>query len=134
MNLLVDLNPDMTAEERIEALNNVAIKSPEQLKKWLQASGRKWLIFDSLDLVDALRWPDGVDLLMQVIACYRNRRASLDTGRTEVVFDETRGGEVEIPVFKGEGLELDEMQQVVVWLLGEIRKEDPEWTPEVPRT
>ena len=32
----IDLHPDMTPEERIEAVARVSMKTPEHLKRWLQ--------------------------------------------------------------------------------------------------
>ena len=130
MTQIVDLHPDMSAEERIEALARVSIKDKAHLKRWLQASGRTWLVFHALDLVDALSWPDGVDLFMQVVACYREHRASLETGRHETQESPVTGKEVQVSIFKGETLEVEEMIQAVRALIGQIRGKDPTWTPE----
>lgn len=127
---IVDLHPDMTPEERLEALARVSIKDKDHLKRWLQASGRTWLTFNALDLVDALPWPDGVDLLMQIVARYREHRSSLETGRHETQIVAATGTKVQVPIFKGEGLEVEEMIQAVQALIGQIREKDPKWQPE----
>ena len=53
---------------------DTAMKSPEHLRGWLEASGRRWLVFDGIELIKALPWPAGVDALMQIIAAYRDER------------------------------------------------------------
>ena len=54
--------------------SNTAIQSPEHLKRWLQETGRRYLVLRTDDLVDALPWPDGVDALIQVLEAYRQQR------------------------------------------------------------
>jgi len=125
---MVDINTDMTAEERIEAVTRTSMKTKDHLKRWIQATGRMWMTFNTSDLVDSLKWPDGIDLLMQVISCYRDHRASIETGRHERQTDPTLGQKVYVPVFKGETLEVDEMESVVRALVEKIREKIPEWT------
>ena len=57
-----------------------ALKDPKHLKRWLDATDRRWLVLSGMDLVDALPWPDGAAALMQVIACYRDHRRVVPTG------------------------------------------------------
>jgi len=126
--MVIDLNPDMTPEERIEAVARVSMKDKDHLKRWLQATNRDWLVFNAIDLVDALRWPEGVDVLMQVIACYRDHRMAQETGRTEVVMDPGSGHYAEVPVFKGEALEIEEVDRAIRWLISKALELDPRWT------
>ena len=128
MGKAVDLYPEMNPEERIEALARVAIRDKAHLKRWLQASGRQWLVFNALDLVDALPWPDGIDLFMQVVARYRNHRASIDTGRTKMEQNPTTGEDVEVSIFKGETLEVEELDLVIRYLVDQIHEKDSLWT------
>jgi hypothetical protein len=72
----------MSAVEKAEAQIRVAMKSPEQLKAWLEESGRRWLVFDGLELVNALPWPGGVESFMQIIQCYRDTRAGYEKPET----------------------------------------------------
>lgn len=132
MDQIVDLHSDMTAKERLEALARVSIKDKEHLKRWLQQSGRTWLVFNALDLVDALPWPDGVDLLMQIVARYREHRASLETGRHEEQVKPMTGEKVQVPIFKGEALEPEELDLAVRALIGQLRGKEPTWTLEKP--
>ena len=127
---IVDLHQDMTPEDRIEALARVSMRSKAHLKKWLQASGKTWMVFNSLELVDSLKWPDGIDLLMQLIACYRNHRRSIETGRFETQMDPTLHKEVEVPICKGEALEVEELDLAIRELVSKIKEKDPLWTLE----
>src|SRR4030042_3593069 len=83
------------------------MKDKSHLKRWLEASGRAWLVFNAIDLVDALSWPDGVDVLMQVVACYKDHRAGIETGRFEEQVDPTLGKMVRVPIYKGGPLEAE---------------------------
>lgn len=128
MTQIIDLNPEMTSEERIEAIARVSMKDKEHLKRWLQATNRDWLVFNTIDLVDALRWPEGVDVLMQVIACYRDHRMAQETGRFETQVDPVTRQEVDVPVFKGEALEIEEWDRLIRWAIGKALELDPRWT------
>ena len=118
----------MTAEERIEAIANVAMKDKGHLKKWLRSTNRVWLVFNSLELVDALRWPEGVDVLMQIIACYRDHRRAVPTGEVEMQLDPSTGESTEIPLYKREGLEVGELDAAIRDLVRQIKDEVPTWT------
>ena len=54
-----------------------ALTNPSQLKRWLADSGRRWVIMDAVQLVDALSWPDDVQLLQEIIMAYRTHRAGV---------------------------------------------------------
>jgi len=130
MNQVVNLHPDMSSQERIEAIARTAMPDKAHLKRWLEASGRQWLVFNALDLVDSLKWPDGIDVLMQVIACYRDHRATIETGRFEKQVDPVKGKEVEVPIYKGEALEVEELTQALEALVAAMKEKDSTWTPE----
>lgn len=123
----MDLYSDMTSEERIAAIARVSMKDKEHLKRWLQGTNRTWLVFNALDLVDALKWPEGVDVLMQIIACYRDHRASLDTGRRKVELNPMTGKRFSVPIFKRETLEVEELDRVIRALISQIKERVPEW-------
>jgi hypothetical protein len=114
--------------EKLDRLHRVAMTSPEHLKAWLQETGRRWLVFDALELVDSLPFPEGVDSLIQLIACYRDHRRAIAAGRTEQQMDPTLGALVEVPAMKGEALELDELVRVVQFLIRQIVAQHPDWT------
>lgn len=125
---MVELEPGLSFKEQSERLLRVSISDADQLKKWLEASGRRWLIFDALDLVDALPFPDGVDTLIQVIACYRDYRGTKQTGREETFKDPTLGKQISVPTYKGEMLEIEELDRVIRYLIRRITDKNPRWT------
>lgn len=61
----------------------VALHSKEQLKSFLLSSGRKYIVLNSADLVDALSWPAGVTTFQDIVEAYRQFRAQrvTDDGR-----------------------------------------------------
>ncbi len=117
----------LSEQEKLERLGRVAISDPAHLKAWLRDTNRRWLIFDALDLVDSLPFPSGVDSLVQLIACYRDHRRAIPTGRVEVQTDPVTGAAVEVPVCKGDALEVSELDQVIRYLVTLIHERDPAW-------
>ncbi|MCK4858399.1 MAG: hypothetical protein KAT58_10550, partial [candidate division Zixibacteria bacterium] len=107
--MVLRLNPDMSPEERSMALLRVAIKDKDHLKRWLSESGRRWMVFDALDLVDSLTWPEGVLALMEIIAAYREYRMGIESGNFELQVDPTLGKEIKVPIMKDELLEIAEL-------------------------
>ena len=117
----------------------IAIKDPIHLKQWLLATGRHWIVLKSADLVDGLPWPDGVDVLMQIVEAYRQHRCAIpvewapcpktrlhQSGRT---CDLCRNQGQVITRSKSDLLELDEMKEACVWLINQIREKESSWTP-----
>lgn len=131
-NVLLPEARGLSAKEKAERMGRVAIADPEHLKRWLRDTDRRWLIFDALELVDSLPFPGGVDSLIQVIACYRDHRRAVPTGRTESMIDPAHGVPVEVPVTKGESLEVEEMDQVVRFLIRQLQQRDPNWSLDLP--
>lgn len=111
-----------------EAQQNTAIKDPEHLKRWLAATGRRYLVLNTFDLVDGLPWPDGVAAFMQCIDAYRDHRRGMAITRTIVV----NGVEREEPSQKDEFLEIEELDRAIRMLIGEASKRDPNWKLENP--
>jgi hypothetical protein len=105
---------------------NVAIKSPEHIKEWLIKSGRQWIVFNGSDLVEALPFPHGHDALMQVIMAYRDHRAGIPSGEVEMIDGK------EVPLMKGERLELPEIDRCIRSLITEAYSIDPKWSLENP--
>lgn len=95
------------AEEQVR----VAMKSKEHLKDWLQKTGRGFIVFNAMDLVDSLSWPGGARALQEILHTYREHRRQLPAGGVEVV--EVDGEKVEIPKMKDEGLTKSEERRVV---------------------
>lgn len=128
----LELESELSVDEKAKRLFNVSIKSKDHLKEWLEASGRRWLVFDALDLVDALPWTDGVDDLMRVVACYRSYRSQIPTGRMEVQQDPTLGKRVEVPLMKTDMLEIEELDRCIRNLIRQASEKDPTWKLDNP--
>lgn len=122
------LNPNMSMEERAMALLNVSIKSKDHLKRWLQASGRRWMVFDSKDLVDSLSWPEGITVLMEMIAAYREHRGGIASGEVENQTDPTLGKDIKVPLMKTDALEVAELDRAIRALIGQVTAKDPKWS------
>lgn len=122
----------ISAIEASERQIRVAMKSPEHLKGWMHASGRRWLLLNGDHLVDALPWPNGVEAFMQVVACYRDHRAALDTGETQLIENPDTGEMDEVPLYYPEPLTLTEMDRAIRWLVGQITELDSDWKLENP--
>ena len=105
-----------TAEEalRAEREEAVAMASPDHLKEWLIKSKRRYLVIDAIELVDSLPWPEGVEALMQIINVYRQHRAGIPTGNTEVIDGAT------VAIMKGEGLEPSEIMEAIDFLRAQV--------------
>ena len=119
-------NQELSDIEKSEAQIRTAMKDPQKLVEWLEASGRRWVVFNAMDLVKALPWPTGVELFMQVIQAYRDFRSTKETGRTENL---TVGPQAhEVPVYYGETLEVEELDRCIRYLVGQITDKDPSWS------
>lgn len=126
------VDTEAVVTEAAEAADRVSMQDPEHLKRWLAASGRTWLVFNALDLVDSLPWPDGVDLFKEIVACYKNHRATIPTGRVELQEDPTTGNMVEVQIMKGESLELEELDRAIRALVRLATERDAAWKLENP--
>lgn len=127
-----ELEPNLTLEEITQRYLNVSIKDKEHLKRWLEKSGRRWLLFDSLGLVDSLPFPEGIDDLMRVVACYRDYRQAQPSGRVEIQKDPTLGKEIEVSINKSELLEVEELDRAIRALIRQASERFPTWKLENP--
>jgi hypothetical protein len=117
----------MTPAEQAEAIQRTSLRSAEKLKTWLEASGRRWLVFNALDLVDALPWPNGHAALQQIIMAYGAHRGAIDSGRFEVIATMPGLPQQKVPIFKTELLEVEELDRAIRFLIGQITAKDPTW-------
>ena len=122
----------MTMEEMAQRILNISIKDAGHLKEWLEVSGRRWLIFDSRDLVDSLPFPEGIDDFMRVVACYREHRTKLPSGHYETQTDPTLGKAIDVPLMKHDLLEVEELDRVIRYCIRQITEKDSSWTLENP--
>lgn len=124
---MTDAQESKSPIELSEEQMRTAMKDQGHLKKWLVESGRKWIVLNGDHLVDALPWPTGVEAFMQVIACYRDHRAALDTGETQLVENPKTKEMDEVTMFYPETLTVTEMDRAIRWLVGEVTNIDPDW-------
>lgn len=110
----------------------LAMSDAEHLKQWLQASGRRWLVMDAMELVDALPWPGGVQELMGLINLYTQHRRQFDSGRRQIVEDPITKEDVETIVYKGDKLELAEIDRAIRYLVQQAFELNPKWSLENP--
>jgi uncharacterized small protein (DUF1192 family) len=108
----------------MDAKDRVAVQTPAHLKRWLSASGRKYLIFKTDDLIDALPWPAGVETLMQIVREYDLQRQQIDSGQTELML--TDAGEAVVAVSKTQLLERDEINECIEQLQTEYAQRSAE--------
>jgi hypothetical protein len=110
----------MSITEKQQALNTCSRADADKLLAWLEATGRRWLVFDARHLVNALAWPTEVQDLQHHIARYREYRAGLlrkdpETGCT---------------FGHGETLEVEELDRLIRYLISQISERDPSWSLE----
>ena len=105
----------------------VAMKSPGHLKAWLKSTGRRWVILNAFDLVDALWANGGVGLLADVLSRYTDHRREVDSGETTTITDPL-GNEVEVPLPKRDILTQSEIEEAMRFLAAEAQRNDPSWT------
>ena len=97
----------MTSDERSQAKFKVAMKDAEHLKRFLRESGRKFIVFDSDILVDALKpWPDSVQLFQHLVTLWADHRRSLS---------------------KSEDLEIEELDRAIRYLITKASQKDSSW-------
>lgn len=107
---------------------DTAMKSVDHLKQWLDASGRRWLVFNALDLADALTYPEGHETFRTLVEAYRDHRRTIDSGRTETLTHPATGKAVEVPVFKDESLEIEELDRAIRYLVSQMYARNPTWS------
>lgn len=125
-----ELTPESAAALQRERAMKAAMADPEHLKRWLKESGRRYMVFDGLELVDALPWPGGVQELMDLTHLYAQHRRKIPSGRFEK--QQVMGNTVDVEIFKTEKLELAELDRVIRFLVAQAYEQDPQWSLENP--
>lgn len=98
----------------------VSMGDPNKLKEWVEASGRKYILLNASDLIDALDWPEGCIQFQRLIESYREYRSTLPTGRTERQQDPKTRKIVEVSITKAEVLEPEEKLELFEQLRNEL--------------
>lgn len=103
-------------------IENVAMKSPEHLARWLEESGRPFIILKARDWIESLpsaTWAEAVETMQFFISGYRDQRRAQSTGLIEDVEtdDPETGGKRLVPteIMKGEMLEPEELDALIEW-------------------
>jgi len=121
---------DSTSKQAIhisEEQLRVAMASKEHLIRWIKESNRTWLVFNGVHLAESLPFPEGAEFLTQIVACYRDHRAALDTGEVALVEHQVSGEMVETTIFYPETLTVTEYDKAIRWMIGQISDLDPSW-------
>lgn len=129
----------MTTDTLYTQVGSAGIRSPNHLKQWLSASGRRYLLMPMDELVDALPWPEGIETLMGLIECFRQYRCARVVesrpcercaARRDAVKSCTWCGGFGVYNRLGtDMLEPDELKAVVEFLVTQIRTTEPTWRP-----
>lgn len=102
---------------------NVAIKSKDQLIRFLNNSGRRFFVMRSEDLINSLpHFEDGVLAIQNIVSCYRDFRRCIPTDRTELVANPITSSAIEVMVMKDESLEPEEYDDLIEWAKTERAK------------
>lgn len=99
-----------------KAIENVELKDKDHLKKWLKESGRQWLVFNAMDLVESLPFPEGVRMFQMILDYYREYRREKPTGDIRKEDDPINGDICEVPVFHDEVLTNEEIDKAIYFL------------------
>lgn len=128
----MDTMKQMNADQLREARARVAMSSPEHMQQWLEASGRRFLVFPAAELVASLPWPGGVEALMQIIAAWRDHRRAQESGRYHEVRHPVMKDKVRVPIMKDDTLEIEELDRAIRYLISLASQRDPAWKLENP--
>ena len=103
-----------------------AMKSPDHLKAWLDASGRRWMVMHSIDLVDALTH-EGRELLQTLVFAYRDYRRTIKNGKSETMVHPDTKQRVTVELCKDETLETEELDRAIRYLVSQMYERNPSW-------
>jgi len=117
----------LTREEVAKALENVALKDKEHLKRWLVDSGRKYLVLDSVHLVDSLPFPEGIQLLQSMLNCYREYRRGIPTGDKAREKNPIDGTDCFVDIMHEEVLSVSELDLAIRYLINQLTNIDSAW-------
>lgn len=114
-------------KEVYEAMDNVTLKGKDQLKRWLVDTGRRYLVFDSLQLVDSLSFPEGISILQGLIKTYSDYRSGIPTGKKRVEKNPVNGEDCEVDVMHTDTFTAEELEEVFKFVIKQIIEIDPNW-------
>lgn len=126
--------------EVLRAQERVAMRDPQHLLRWLQATNRTFLVLHSPDLVEGLKHllgsdgePIGLQVLQEVVNAYRSHRNTVPSGvvhRELVRAPDGTSREVDVPLMKDDTLTKQELDRAIRQLTREMFDRNPGWTLE----
>jgi len=99
-----------------KAIESIELRDKDHLIKWLIESDRKWLVFNSIDLVRALLFPEGVRMFQTILNSYREFRSEKSTGYFRKEKNPIDGTICDVEVFHDEVLSNVEIDEVIYFL------------------
>lgn len=117
-----------SAKELAQAQQNVAIKDPDHLKRWI-AEQRPFLIFVGDDLMESLKpfWPTCQEELQRIVNQYMAFRMNRPTGDVRLEKEPITGKQIEVTLYKDDTLTLTELDRLVRWGVRQILDQDEHW-------
>lgn len=113
------MKKDLTEDHIKEAMESVSLKDKDTLRKWLIETGRRYLIFDTIHLIDALAFPEGIGVLQHLIKAYGDYRRGLPSGDTKEETNEVTGEVCNVPIMLDEVMNREELIEVHTYI-GEL--------------
>lgn len=98
--------------------------SPDDLVKFLEDTGKEFLVFKTRDLVNALKFPDEVQTLRHIMQRYAEYRQTLLSGASVVETIKTKDGpvNVEVPLSKTDALGYEDFEEIQDFVLSAFEK------------
>ena len=128
----------MSREPSKAALVSTSMQNPEHLLRWLQQSGRRYMVLDTKDLSEALvksyGWPDGAAIIQDMLARYKEHRSSqfYDYERgpdgKKILTRDVAGREVPVGKPKSDQLTLVEVDRAIRQLVQQATEMDQKWS------
>ena len=116
-----------TLDEMADVRERVGLSDVDVLKRWLVDTGRRYLIFDSIQLVGSLSF-EGLKSIQCIIQAYREYRMGIPTGEKEIIPNPIDGSDCEVAVMYTDTFNLEELKAVHRYIVGQITDLDPSWT------
>lgn len=95
-----------------------AITSKAHLIQWLEASDRKYIVMNARHFVEALPdgegFQNGVEMLQQLLSCYRDYRMLIPTGYAATITEGIAKGQ-KAPIMLDETFSSDEWSIFIEW-------------------
>jgi len=120
--------------EVLAAQDRVALRDPDHLIQWLRQTNRRFVVFETQDLVKSLQDMEGfvgLQALQQLVNVYRAHRQTVPTGEVRMEKVKAPDGttkEVSIPLMKDDTLTIPELDRCIRWLCAHMHDRNPGWS------